>query len=221
MWAICQNMVQRKVRKGEYGQNDDQFVRFPPERRFRLLTQSYRKKIVLRSLLMNVFLGKNNSNVKQNIIEENENVVLFHVGSHRRAKEIFDIGGLNAAELQNRNRRFFAMCGKVQIKCSQNDVKKGYIINETKDSFQIQFTNNTTKGKCKKPVFDRNLGVYKYDNAKGKFSGDCRRSFQMTDYKPVRVQLSLPSGIMKITTNRMVYEKKGKTSINLIALHCS
>ena len=170
---------------------------------------------------MNVFLGKKNSNVKGNIIEESENVVLFHVGSHRRAKEIFDIGGLNAAEFENRNGRFFAMCGKVQIKCSRNQVKKGYIINETKDSFQIQFTNNTTKGKCKKPVFDRNLGRYNYDNAKGKFSGDCRRSFQMTDYKPVRVQLSLPSGIMKITTNRMVYEKKGKTSINLIALHCS
>ena len=185
---------------------------FKPEIPFRLGTQSYRKKIILRSFLIDVLLGKAPifSKCGNNIVFRTDRRILLHIASRTRAKEFFDIGDLNVAEFFQRETQLsYAMCGKVQIRYNNGKEKLAYIVNEDADYWYICTVCNKD-GRCDKVRFNRNNGTFNYQGIRGNITSTAAQSlFEVTFYWPIRIHIRFSSQHMSITANRMVYRTEG------------
>ena len=91
---------------------------------------------------------------------------------------------------------------------------------ETKDSWEIQATNNTMTGTCKKPKFNKTTGTYNFTNLQGRLKGSTTGLFTITLYRPIRMLLLLETWCMKLTTNTLVYIMENN-KLKIAALHFS
>ena len=216
VWKVLRRLVMDNVHEWRNTGREPATARFYPGNEFQLLSQSYNKKIVLQSLLLRVLTGAfpTYKRVSSNIVWQTASIILLHVGSLRRVKEIFDVAGLNPAKFEDRSGTFYAMCGKLAIRCDNSDIEEtAYIVNEINRKFILHFTDNRT-GECKKPRFcivqnenGGRSGRYNLQDCTKTFDGPEEITFRVTDYKPVRVLFSLTNCNMRITTNRFVYTK--------------
>ena len=199
------------VRNKRSDRNDGRYLRrFAPEVNVYLGTQTYRKQINLSSLLLNYLLGKEPSfsKVRSNVVHNTESLLVLCVASRRRIQEIFTVGELNGAEIYERkSKRWFALCGKVQIKYRNGKAALAYILDEDNDHWILR-TDNNQDGRCSKVPFSRGNGTFEYGGVRGKITSTTAQSnFQVTNYWPIRIRISLRLQQMSIIGSRMVYER--------------
>ena len=178
------------------------------------------------ALLMNVFIGRGplHTRIWENIVYRNvsSTIFLLHIASKRGAKELFNIAGLNPAEYENRSGRKYAMCGKLLIRWKNNNVEDiAYVINKRRNRLFLQTTGNQT-GTCSKPKFlvnDENNGRFDLESVTDGMIGG--RPFTIKEYRPIRIRLDRNSSVMRITTNRLVYNEGINDTLELIGNECS
>jgi len=200
--------------------------KFPPEQPFKLGSQSYRNKITLQALLMEVIFGKPKmyNKVAANIVTKSDRVLLLHVASHRRVLEIFNISDMNVAEFFNRNNQhYYAMCGKVQIKYRRSRTSEvAYILDEDATKWYLK-TESNEEAVCPKSKFSITNGRYIHSSTGGRTNGTNgtgQHSFKISTYWPIRIRLNVNNQSIRVTTNRMVYHKSGKT-VTLDSSECT
>ena len=96
--------------------------------------------------MMNTLLGIEFSNLRrEEIIRCTEHVVLLHISSQSRIKELLTVNTLCAVEGLHRVRDeiMHSCCGKVSVTNSRTRISIiGYILEKEKDKWKVRMTNN-------------------------------------------------------------------------------
>ena len=93
---------------------------------------------------MNYLFGVGYNRLEQNVIKSTPKTVLWHISSTERAKEVFNIAGLCAAQVFDTNDNFirYSFCGKIILSNVINGKEiRGYILEEA-PQWKVQLTNN-------------------------------------------------------------------------------
>ena len=116
------------------------------------------------------------------------------------------------------------MCGKLHI-CypHNNETEVAYVLRQHRKILHI-LTENEAVGTCTKPTYCTNTNAYLVDVVTDGQVTNGRRNtmFDINEYHPIRIQLSINRAEMRITTSRLVYYKKRTNgNIRIQPQHCT
>ena len=178
-----------------------------------ILSQTYRE-FRFSYLLESSIFGNDFSGLKKDeIIMKSKKQILIHIVSQQRMNEFFIKEKLSATEfyIEKNNSAYMHSCsGKVNLLYNNKNIT-GYILNTTRGKWKILLTSN--KIIYTNPLkYNRDTLEYVY-NGKGKYN--------ITFYWPIRFLLRFNEKGMRITLNRVAYNKERKGVYNLVEEHSS
>lgn len=175
------------------------FTRYFGKERVTLGTQTFRT-IFLSPLVRCVLFGTDFVKVKNNIISRSKNVVLLHFHTNQRVKEIFTVAGLCGVEVV-KNDRVSTCCGKVILGYRRNRSEEvaGFVTRMQRRRWEVKLEGSNELVTIIAPKINKNNGQYDIRITDG------NNTFQIVEYAPVRVKISM-LGEMKITMNRVTYD---------------
>ena len=137
----------------------------------------------------------------------------MHIASQKRMKQLFSKENLDATEYmteKNNIKYTQTCCGKLNIVYNNKHIT-GYILDESRGKWKVLLASN--KIIFKKPlVYNRESCKYIYPST-GKYI--------IKHYWPIRVLLKINGKGLRLTINRLAYEKNRHDEYKIIAQHSS
>ena len=144
-------------------------------------THIYRSFIFNHLLTISLFGYNFSSLLEHEIVYESNDVNVVHIFSHRRVKEVFTFGGLDASTYYAKGKKIIC-CGKVNVK--MNDLKEiGYIINETEAKIEVKLQSRPSTVFFDLPRWNKSSATYEYMNSN-------TAAYQLTQVWPIKIKIS-------------------------------
>ena len=173
-----------------------------------LNSQSYRSVYINYLTRLTLFGNNYDTMVKgEEIVSMTKRVVLIHISSCERIKEIFSISGLSGVEFKSKDgMKWHTCCGKVNTRVNGRN-RIGYIINERYGRWIIKLVGGNELVRMKILNYNKEDGIYIYptDNIHGER--------YITQYWPVRF-LIRTTGKSKYTLNCVTFDLDGNILVN-------
>ena len=146
-----------------------------------LNTHIFRSFIFNHLLTISLFGPNFSSLLQHEIVYKSNDINVLHIFSHRRMKEIFTFGGMDASTYYVNDKKIIC-CGKVNVK--MNDLNEiGYIINESETKIEVKIETRTSSLFFDYPRWDHATSTYQYFNCS---SGQ----YKITQVWPIKIKIS-------------------------------
>jgi len=179
-----------------------------------ILSQTFRV-VSMSFIMMNTLFGIDFSNLRrEEIIRCTKHVVLLHISTQLRIKELLTVNTLCAVEGLNRVRDdiVHSCCGKVSVTNNRTRISIiGYILEKEKDKWKVRMTNNV-EILITPAIFDYNEKKYRL---RIKYEGE---DWYITQYWPIRLMVEINKCTMRYTLNRVAFNMN---TANIVPQHSS
>jgi hypothetical protein len=126
------------------------------------------------------------------IVHRSKKQTVIHFSSHRRIREIFTFGGMDASTYCKNGLRYIC-CGKVCLINQKGMETIGYIIDETESKLKTRVEGRDGDVEVDRPYYDNDAGSYNYNygsDGDGGHTGQNCDSFSISEYWPVRFKIN-------------------------------
>ena len=148
------------------------------------------------------------------IIKRTKKQIIVHISSKKRMDELFSKEGLNATEFlmeASDNQQYDQTCsGKVSIMVGGKLIL-GYILTESNNKWKILLRNN-------KMI---NIKALHYNTERKEYVLPTTGKYIITAYWPIRFLIRLNGKGIRMTLNRLAYQKKTKGEYKIMEPHSS
>ena len=171
-------------------------------------TQAIRT-LPLSPLVRRVLFGQDFQKVMGNIIYMTKKVVLLHLHSNREVIRILSVAGLCGVLHDEGEDRVNSCCGKIIFGYRHDNSKEatGYVMRVNRRRWEVKMQGSNESILIRPPIVNKRTSQYLIKPTDG------NHIYFVKEYSPIRIKISM-LGDMKITMNRVVFEKRTRDILN-------